>query len=150
MAGKAIGKYITSQASHGVIPTYYAQAVAIAAYEMGYGKACASITEPTKESRRVLRTALEGFGIPHIMGDGYYAFIDCTQYIEAGGLKDSEALLMHLGENFGLAVVPGVYFSDAGANWIRFSYAQTPAVTQGAVDRLFEGLKALVGQAQYS
>ncbi|MCL4250277.1 MAG: pyridoxal phosphate-dependent aminotransferase [Anaerolineae bacterium] len=149
VAGKAIGKYITSQASHGVIPAYYAQAVAIAAYEMGFGRACASITEPTKESRRVLRNALESFGIPHIMGDGYYAFIDCTQYIQAGGLKDSEALLMHLGENFGLAVVPGVYFSDAGANWIRFSYAQTPQVTQGAVDRLFEGLKALVGQAQY-
>ncbi|MCC6612115.1 MAG: pyridoxal phosphate-dependent aminotransferase [Anaerolineae bacterium] len=145
LAGKAVVKYITSQASHGVIPAYYSQAVAIAAYEMGYENACASIVEPTRESRRVLRSALESFGIPHIMGDGYYAFIDCTRYIQSGGLKDSEELLMHLGEKFGVAVVPGVYFSDAGANWIRFSYAQTPEVTQGAVDRLFEGLKALEG-----
>jgi aspartate/methionine/tyrosine aminotransferase len=77
------------------------------------------------------------------MGDGYYAFIDCTRYIEAGGLKDSEALLMHLGEQYGLAVVPGIYFSDAGANWIRFSYALQPQTTEGAVKRLFDGLNAL-------
>lgn len=143
VAGKAVIKFITSQASHGVIPAYFSQAVAIAAYEMGFSKACASIVEPTKQSRAVLRTALTEFGISHIMGDGYYAFIDCTPYIEAGGLKDSEELLMHLGERFGLAIVPGIYFSDAGANWIRFSYAQTPAVTTGAVQRLFAGLQAL-------
>lgn len=144
VAGKSIIKYITSQSSHGVIPAYFSQAVAIAAYEMGFGKACSGIVEPTKESRRVLRAALVNSGLPYIMGDGYYAFIDCGRYIEAGGLKDSEALLMHLGEKFGLAVVPGIYFSDAGASWIRFSYAQTPSVTEGAVNRLFEGLRALL------
>ncbi len=144
VAGKQVIKYITSQSSHGVIPSYYAQAVAIAAYEMGFANACAGIVGPCRDSRRVLRRELEAFGIPHIMGDGYYAFIDCTRYIEAGGLKDSEALLMHLGERFGLAVVPGVYFSEAGANWIRFSYALQPSTTEGAVKRLFDGLNALL------
>lgn len=143
VAGRDVVKYITSQASHSVIPAFYAQAVSIAAYEMGFAAAAASIIEPTRASRRVLRAALEAQGIHFIMGDGYYAFIDCTPYIEAAGMADSEALLKHLGENFGLAVVPGVYFSDAGANWIRFSYALPPEITQGAVERLFEGLRAL-------
>lgn len=143
VAGKDVVKYITSQASHGVIPAFYSQAVSIAAYEMGFAAAAATIIEPTKESRRVLRAALEAQQVNFIMGDGYYAFIDCTPFIEASGMNDSEALLKHLGENFGLAVVPGIYFSDAGANWIRFSYALPPSVTQGAVDRLFQGLHAL-------
>ena len=143
LAGKQVVKHITGQASHGVIPSFYAQAVAIAAYEAGFAKAAASIIEPTSQSRKVLRSALEREGTHFIMGDGYYAFIDCTPYIQAGGLADSEALLTYLGENHGIAVVPGIYFSPAGANWIRFSYALPPEKTQGAVARLFEGLNAL-------
>lgn len=144
VAGKDIVKYITSQASHGVIPTYYSQAVAIAAYEMGYAKAAAGIIEPTKQSRHLLRAALEESGVPFIMGDGYYAFIDCSRYLDAAGWEDTEALLKHLGEDYGVAVVPGVYFSQAGAKWIRFSYANSPEVTDGAVKRMFEGLSALL------
>jgi aspartate/methionine/tyrosine aminotransferase len=144
LAGKQVVKFIAGQASHGIIPSFFAQAVAIAAYEMGFAQAAASILEPTSQSRRILRAALEREGAHFIMGDGYYAFIDCTPYIEAGGLKDSEALLTYLGESYGVAVVAGVYFSPAGANWIRFSYALPPEKTQGAVERLFEGLKSLL------
>lgn len=144
LADEKVVAYITSQASHGVIPSYYAQAVAIAAYEMGFEKAAASIIEPASQSRKTLRKALEAKGIPFIMGDGYYAFIDCTRYIQAGGLKDSEALLTHLGENFGVVIVPGVYFSNAGANWVRFSYALPPDITEKAIQRLLEGLDALL------
>jgi aspartate/methionine/tyrosine aminotransferase len=144
LVGKKVAKYITSQASHGVIPSFYSQAVAIAAYEMGFERAAASIIEPTKLSRHVLHEALTEKSVRFIMGDGYYAFVDCTPYIEHGELKDSEALLTYLGENYGIAVVPGVYFSQAGANWIRFSYALPPEITQGAVIRLFEGLDSLL------
>lgn len=144
IAGKKVVKYITSQASHGVIPSFYAQAVAIAAYQMGFAEAAESIIRPTGESRKVLRRELEGSGIPFIMGDGYYAFIDCTRFIEAGGLKNSEELLTHLGGNFGVAVVPGMYFSDAGLNWVRFSYALEPSTTEKAIQRTFEGLNALL------
>ncbi|MBW4436233.1 MAG: aminotransferase class I/II-fold pyridoxal phosphate-dependent enzyme [Pleurocapsa minor GSE-CHR-MK-17-07R] len=148
VAGKAVVKHITSQASHSVIPAFFSQAVAIAAYEMGFGEAAKDIIQACSASRKVLRTALEESGVGHIIGDGYYAFIDCTQHIESGSakydyLKDSEGLLKYLGENYGLAVVPGVYFSPAGANWIRFSYALPPDVTAGAVERLFAGLNAL-------
>ena len=144
LAGKAVVKHITSQASHGVVPSFFAQAVAIAAYQMGFEQAAATIIQPTSESRKVLRTALTQENVPFIMGDGYYAFIDCTRYMEAGGLKNSEELLKYLGENYGVVVVPGMYFSDAGANWVRFSYALPPEITLGAVTRLFEGLTALL------
>lgn len=143
LAGKDVVKFIVSQASHGVVPSYFSQAVAIAAYEMGFEQAAASIIEPTKESRRVLRQALETEGVHFVMGDGYYAFVDCTPYIEAGGLSGSEALMTYLAQDYGIAVVAGAYFSDAGENWIRFSYALPPEKTAGAVKRLFEGLNAL-------
>lgn len=146
LVGKKVAKYMTSQASHAVIPAFYSQAVAIAAYDMGFEKAAAPIIEPTRESRRVMRVALSEKPAKYIMGDGYYAFIDCTPYIQAGGLADSEALLTYLGENYGVAVVPGVYFSQHGANWIRFSYATPPHITQGAVTRLFEGLESLLSK----
>ncbi len=94
-----------------------------------------SIIEPTRESRRVLRNALTEQGVRFVMGDGYYAFIDCAPYIEAGGLGDSEGLLTYLGEKYGIAIVAGKYFSDAGANWMRFSYALPPETTAGAVKR---------------
>ncbi len=143
LAGKPVIKHIVSQASHGVIPAFFSQAVAIAAYEMGYEEAAAPIIVPTRESRRVLRKALEAEGVRFVMGDGYYAFIDCAPYIEAGNLGDSESLMTYLAEQYGVAVVAGKYFSDAGASWVRFSYAQTPEKTGGAVARMFEGLHAL-------
>lgn len=144
VAGKKVVDYIVAQASHGVVPSYHAQAVAIAAYEIGFDQAAASIIEPTSKSRQILRSALEAKNVPFIMGDGYYAFIDCSRYIEAAGYADSEELLQHLGENYGVVVVPGIYFSQAGANWVRFSYALPPETTQKAVQRLFEGLESLL------
>jgi aspartate aminotransferase len=150
VAGSKVVKHITGQASHGVVPSYFAQAVAIAAYEMGFAEAAKTIIEPTNQSRKVLRGALEQCGIPFIMGDGYYAFIDITRYIENGKrpdgstFKDSGDLGAYLGEMFGITVVPGVYFSDAGANWVRFSYALPPEITEKAAARLFEGLNSLL------
>ncbi|MDX1995747.1 MAG: pyridoxal phosphate-dependent aminotransferase [bacterium] len=144
VAGKKVVDFIVSQASHGVVPSFYAQAVAIAAFEMGFENAAASIIQPTSESRKVLRAALEKAGVPFIMGDGYYAFIDISRYIEASSFEDSGDLGAWLGEKFGVTVVPGVYFSQAGANWVRFSYALPPEKTQKAIDRLFEGLNSLL------
>lgn len=143
LAGKKVCDYVTSQASHGVVPSFYAQAVAMAAYEIGFGKAAASIIEPTKQSRQVLRRELTASGINAIMGDGYYAFIDCGPYIRAGGLKDSEELMTYLAEKYGVAVVAGVYFSDAGSDWVRFSYALPPEKTEKAFKQMLTGLRAL-------
>lgn len=144
VAGKALIQHITSQASHGVIPSFYAQAVAIAAYQMGFEKAIQSTVQPISQSRKVLRADLEKRDIPFILGDGYYTFIDCTKYVDAGGYTDTAELGTYLGENFGITVVPGVYFSDAGAKWVRFSYALPPEKTEKAISRLFEGLNSLL------
>lgn len=148
LTGTKVGKHIVSSASHGIVPSFFAQAVAIAAYEGDFAKSAASIIEPTRESRRVLRGVLEQSGVRFVMGDGYYAFIDLTKYIENGkkpdgtGFTDSADLGAYLGENFGVTVVPGVYFSDAGKNWARFSYALPPQKTAKAIERFFEGLNS--------
>lgn len=145
VAGKAVVKHITSIASHGVVPSFFGQAVAIAAYEYegGFGAAAAPIIDTIKQSRAFLREALPTLGTNFVLGDGYYAFIDCEPFIKAGGLADSEALLTYLGAEYGVAVVPGIYFSDAGKYWVRFSYALPPDVTAGAFQRLQQGLNAL-------
>jgi aspartate aminotransferase len=77
------------------------------------------------------------------MGDGYYAFIDCGSFIRAGGLRDSESLMSYLAEDYGVAVVAGIYFSDAGTDWVRFSYALPPERTEAAFKQMYAGLSAL-------
>jgi len=144
VAGAKVVKYIISQASHGVIPSYFAQAVAIAAYEIGFGKAAESIIKPTSESRKVLRAALEKTDLRFVLGDGYYAFIELGRHVQAGGWENTEGLGGYLGEEYGVAVVPGAYFSDAGRNWVRFSYALPPQKTQKAIDKMLEGLASLI------
>lgn len=144
VAGKAVVKFINSNASHAVIPSFYSQAVAIAAYEKGYEEAAMPIIGPCRQSRQLLRDILPEMQAPHIMGDGYYAFIDLTKYVENSEFSDAAGLGAWLGENFGITVVPGLYFSDAGANWVRFSYALPPEKTQKAIHRMFEGLNTLL------
>jgi len=143
IANKTFIKYINSRASHGVIPSFYAQAVAIAAYEQGFGEAAAPILDACKASRAVMRDALARAEVQHVLGDGYYAFINVKEYIDAAGLKDSAELGAWLGRTYGVTVVPGVYFSDAGADWVRFSYALPAEKTEKALERLFEGLNSL-------
>ena len=144
VAGKKVIASITSQSSHGVIPSFFAQAVAIAAYEKGFGEAAKPFIDACSQSRHILKTKLDQFGERYILGGGYYAFINVERFLAAKGWQDSEPLLTELGENFGVVFVPGIYFSDAGAGWIRFSYALPPEVTEKAMDRLFEGLNSLL------
>jgi aspartate aminotransferase len=143
IASEELIKFIVARASHGVIPSYYSQAVAIAAYEMGYTNACRSIVEPTNASRQVLRSKLEEHGYEYILGKGYYAFINFGEWIEYKGWPHSELLGRYLAEEYGVAIVPGVFFSQYGGDWIRFSYATPPERTLGAFERLVAGLSDL-------
>ncbi len=143
LASEEVVRFIQSRASHAVIPSFYSLAVAMAAYRMGFARAAAPIIEPTNASRRVVRAFLEEHDINHILGDGYYAFLDMGPWLEKAGYADSAELGATLAERFGIAVVPGVYFSDFGASWIRFSYALPPDVTRGALDRLWLALSTL-------
>lgn len=144
IASQEVIKYITAMASHSIIPSFYSLAVAIAAYEMGYHEASRTIVEPTNSSRLVLRQFLEENQFEYILGKGYYAFINVSQWLRAAGWSDSEPLGQFLAEEFGVAIVPGAFFSPFGGDWIRFSYATPVERTLGAASRLLEGLNALM------
>ncbi len=141
IASPDVCKFIISRASHGVFPNYFSQAVAVVAYEMGFEKAAASTIEPTNASRKILRQQLESNGYRHIMGQGYYAFIDLSDWC------NEETSSIELGEilarEYGIAVVPGGFFSEAGRNWVRFSYALPPQRTEAAFNRLHQALSEL-------
>jgi aspartate aminotransferase len=143
IAGEEVVKFIVARASHTVMPSFYSLAVAMAAYEMGYAEASKTIVEPTNASRVVLKELLKQSGMKHIIGKGYYAFINVGEFIKAKGWADSEPLGQYLAENFGVAVVPGAYFSPFGNDWIRFSYATPVERTKGAWERLVDGLNSL-------
>ena len=143
IADEAVIKFITARSSHGVIPSFYSLAVAMAAYEMGFAQAARTIIEPTNASRAVLKKLLAENGFQHIIGKGYYAFMNVSEYIKAKGWTNTEPLGQHLAENHGVAVVPGAFFSPFGGEWIRFSYATPVERTEGAFNRLMEGLNSL-------
>ena len=145
MADEAVVKFITARASHGVIPSFYSLAVAMAAYEMGFAEAAQTIIAPTNASRAVLKELLAGSGLEHIIGKGYYAFMNVSEFVNARGWSDTEPLGQYLAENHGVAVVPGAFFSPFGGDWIRFSYATPAERTEGAFKRLMEGLSSLKG-----
>ncbi len=140
VASESVVKFIQGRASHAVIPSFHSQAVAIAAYRMGFDRAAEGIIGPTNASRKVVESFLAEHEIRHILGKGYYAFLDMTPWLEHAGLSDTSELGTVLAEQFGLAVVPGGFFSDFGKNWIRFSYALPPETTSGALDRLWFAL----------
>jgi aspartate/methionine/tyrosine aminotransferase len=144
IASEDMVKFTVARASHSVIPSFFSLAVAMAAYESGYEKVTRGIVEPTNASRKVLKDFLVEHNFQHILGKGYYAFIHVGQWLRAKGWTDTEPLGQYLAEQQGLAVVPGVYFSPYGAEWIRFSYATPVEKTLGAAQRLVEGLSALL------
>jgi aspartate aminotransferase len=143
IASEEVVKFTVARASHAVIPSFYSLAVAMAAYQKGYAEASRSIVDPTNASRLVLKDFLEKKGFTYILGKGYYAFINVGKWLEARGWADSEPLGQYLAEEHGVAVVPGAFFSPFGGEWIRFSYATPSERTQGAAERLVEGLEAL-------
>ena len=143
IADESVIKFIVARASHGVIPPFFSLAVAMAAYEMGYLEAARTIIEPTNASRVVLKKLLAESGLQHIIGKGYYAFMNVGEYIKAKGWADTEQLGQYLAENNGIAIVPGAFFSPFGGDWVRFSYATPVERTEGAFKRLMEGLEGL-------
>jgi aspartate/methionine/tyrosine aminotransferase len=143
IASTEVVKFIVALASHGVIPSFYAQAVAMAAYEVGYAKASKTIVKPTNASRKVVVDFLEAHKIKHIIGKGYYAFIHVGDGLHKRGWSDTEPFGQYLAHEHGLAVVPGSFFSAYGGEWIRFSYATPPENTAAALQRLVGALEAL-------
>ncbi len=149
IASKRVADFIIARASHSVMPAFFGLAVAQRAYEMGYREATRSIVEPTNASRNILRKFLVDHGYQVILGQGYYAFIDVRRFLETAGWPHSEPLSEFLAREHGVAVVPGVYSSEDGAGWIRFSYAMPPEDTHQAAERLHNALSAILSGARW-
>ena len=143
IASKEVIQFIVARASHSVIPAFFGQAVAMAAYKDGYAEACRTITEPTNASRHVLKTFLDQHKFNYVLGKGYYAFIDVSPWLQYREWNDSGPLGQYLAEDHGIAIVPGTFFSPFGGKWIRFSYATPAKRTIGAAERMLSGLKEL-------
>jgi len=138
-----VAKFVNIWATHSTVSSFYSTAVAQAAYEMGYAEASRPLLEPINASRRLIKDFLDEHRFKYIIGKGYYAFINIKPWLNLKGWRSAEQLVRHLAETFGLAVVPGDYFSPYGREWIRFSYALPVENTLAAAQRLVEGLQAL-------
>jgi aspartate aminotransferase len=144
VASEKVVKFMTNRSSHGVLPNYFSQAVAMAAYEKGFGKAAEPIIGPTNKSREIARKFFKEKGYRAIIGTGgYYAFVNCADPIQRAGLTDSDHFVRYTAENYGIAMIPGIHFSEAGKNWIRFSYALPPEKTQKALEKFDEAFRSL-------
>ncbi len=143
IAPQHVTKFIVALASHGVIPPFHGQAVAMAAFEQGYANASRPIVEPTNASRLVLKKFLDENNFTYILGKGYYAFIHLGKWMVKKGWKDTEPFGAFLAEEHGIAVVPGAFFSSYGGEWVRYSYATPPDYTLAALTRLKEALGSI-------
>lgn len=144
LADEQVIKFISSRASHGVIPHFHGQAVAMAAFEKGFRAAADNVIEPTNASREIVRDFLTKHGYRFILGDGgYYAFIYVGDHMAAASIDDGFVLGEYLAAEHGIAVVPGRAFSMEGNEWVRFSYALPPEVTRGALQRFDAALDVL-------
>ncbi len=110
---------------------------------LGDAKAAQTIIEPTNASRIVLKDLLLRNEFQHVIGKGYYAFMNVGEFLKAKGWNNSEPLGQYLAENHGVAIVPGAFFSPFGGDWIRFSYATPVERTESAFHRLVDGLNSL-------
>ena len=128
-----------------MIPSFHSQAVAIAAYRMGFDAAAPASSSPPTRAAGCCASVLAEKGIRHILGRGTTPSSTWAPWIDRGGMADSAAMGAYLAERHGLAVVPGVYFSEFGGRWIRFSYALPPETARRAVTRLGQALAALGG-----
>jgi len=142
IASQEVCAYIRQQASHGVIPGFYGEAVAMAAYKGGFKKATQGIIEPINESRNIIKNFVDKHGIRVIIDQGYYAFLEVKDWIEKKNMKNSAELGVWLARQHGVAIIPGYYFHSCATDWIRFSYALQPDEALRNISRIYELWKA--------
>jgi aspartate/methionine/tyrosine aminotransferase len=111
-----------------------AQYAALAAFEPGVQQELQNRREIFRERRDFLLPALRelGFEIPLVPQGAFYLYADCSRFTD-----DSQAFALHLLEQAGVAITPGLDFgSHRAARHVRFSYANT-------LDNLREGVARL-------
>lgn len=153
-------KTIQGIASHTVLPNALGEACALEVYsspDVRNHPWVKRITDRTSQSRSIFRREMIARGYNFIADQGYYAFVDVTQWLDRGLRPDQffngalantttrietvKDLGSYLACEHGIAVVPGTPFLQP--NFIRFSYAQDPATTIAAIERFDAGLKSI-------
>jgi len=153
-------KKIKGISTHTVIPNAIGEAAALEIYsykeplEHPWIK---KIIKPTSESRKIVKKRFKELGFKFVCDQGYYSFIDIQpwlgkkipkekQWQDENGktittIENVEILKSWLTTGCGIAIIHGSVFKQP--NYIRFSYANTPEYTNGAITRLQEGLSIL-------
>lgn len=151
---------IKGLATHSVLPNALGEAAALEVYgaEDPFSHPWVQrVVKPTAASRALLRKRLPELGLNHIIGQGYYTFINIWPWLGASlpahvNLKRADgSLLQHidsvetlksyLAQCCGVAIIHGSVFQQP--DFIRFSYANTPEYTNQALNTLYNGLQAL-------
>ncbi|OGL62005.1 hypothetical protein A3C09_00715 [Candidatus Uhrbacteria bacterium RIFCSPHIGHO2_02_FULL_47_44] len=153
-------KTIQGIASHTVLPNVLGEACALEVYSSSDVRNhpwVKRITKRTSASRNIFRREMTARGYTSIADQGYYAFVDVTKWLGRGLRPDQffngalanttthietvKDLGSYLACEHGIAVVHGTPFLQP--NFIRFSYAQDPAITIAAINRFDEALKSI-------
>lgn len=149
-------------ATHSVLPNALGEAAALAVYGSEDPLAhpwVQRVVVPTAQSRAYLREALPAKGFRYIMGQGYYAFINVWPWLgkripneqtiidpfdgtQTNELRTSAHIKSYLAQKKGVAIIHGSVFRQP--DFIRFSYANTPAYVQASLERMEEGLQELI------
>jgi aspartate/methionine/tyrosine aminotransferase len=154
-------KKLKGIATHTILPNVAGEAAAYEIYKQENPLAhpwVRRVIEPTAQSRTIVKRRLKELGYKFICGQGYYAFINVYPWLgkeipHGKEVKSSSGLLIKAIENVevlksyltsqcGLAVIDGLVFKQP--HFIRFSYANTPDYTDGAITRLDQSLKELL------
>jgi aspartate/methionine/tyrosine aminotransferase len=90
--------------------------------------------------RRLLIDGLRalGFGVPVEPKGAFYVFADARAFD-----SDSLRLAFSLLERAKVGTTPGVDFGAAGEGWLRFSYANSEAAIETALERMAAALPSL-------
>lgn len=138
-------KTIQGIASHTTLPNVLGEACALEVYSSSDVRNhpwVKRITDRTSASRRIFRREMTEREYRFIADQGYYAFVDVTKWLNQDStMKTVKDLGSFLAREHGIAVVHGTPFLQP--NFIRFSYAQDPAITIAAIKRLDEALKSI-------
>lgn len=155
-----MAKKIKGIATHTVLPNVAGESVAYEIYRQKNPLDhpwVKKVIIPTAQSRAIVKHRLSKLGYKFICDQGYYAFINIYPWLnkripEGKELKDDkgnditqienvEILKSYLASKCGLAVIHGSVFRQS--HFIRFSYANAPEYTDGAITRLHNSLQEL-------
>jgi len=147
-------------ATHSVLPNALGEAAALEVYGAQAPLQhpwVQRVVQPTAASRALLNEQLPRLGLKYIIGQGYYSFINIWPWLGAKlpttavltrsdgtqieRVDNVEVLKSYLAQCCGVAIIHGSVFQQP--DFIRFSYANTPEYTQGALDALMQGLRQL-------